>query len=99
MLFLHADERITASHTPKFFSGVNVLDLAFFHSIQSLQYTSSPTTIEDLVAAVVNSYNAINHTTLNDIFLTLQTVMEAYILHDGKNNFKTPHVYERRLEN
>ena len=78
---------------------LNVLDLGFFHSIQSLQHTASPTTIEELVAAVVNSYNALNHTTLNDIFLTLQTVMEACILHDGNNNFKTPHVYKRRLEN
>ena len=65
----------------------------------SLFRRASPTTIEELVAAVVNSYNVLNHTTLNDIFLTLQTVMEACILHDGNNNFKTPHVYKRRLEN
>ena len=78
---------------------LNVLDLGFFHSIQSLQHTESPTTIEDLIAAVVNSFNAMTHTTLNDIFLTLQTVMEACILHDGNNDFKTPHVYKRRLEN
>jgi len=71
---------------------LNVLDLGFFHSIQSIQHTASPTTIEDLITAVVNSYNAITHTTLNDVFLTLQIVVEACILHDGNNNFKTPHV-------
>ena len=78
---------------------LNILDLGFFHSIQSLQYSESPTTIEDLIAAVVNSYNAITHTSLNDIFLTLQKVMESCILSDGNNNFKTPHCNKRRLEN
>jgi len=76
-----------------------VLDLGFFHSIQSIQHTSSPTAIEELIAAVVNSYNAITHTMLNDIFLTLQKVMKSCILSDGNNNFKTPHYNKRRLEN
>jgi len=78
---------------------LNVLDLDFFHSIQSFQHTASPTTIEELIAAVVNSYNAITHATLNDIFLTLQKVIESCILSDGNNNFKTPHYNKRRLEN
>jgi len=79
--------------------GFSSLDQGFFHSIQSIQHTASPTTIEELIASMVNSYNAITHTTLNDIFLTLQKVMESWILSDGNNNFKTPHYNKQRLEN
>jgi len=101
--FLHAAQvlnlNVQLTCQPPNSPDLNILDLGFFHSIQSLQYSESPTTIEDLIAAVVNSYNAITHTSLNDIFLTLQKVMESCILSDGNNNFKTPHCNKRRLEN
>ncbi|GAA0139338.1 hypothetical protein LIER_00903 [Lithospermum erythrorhizon] len=36
---------------------LNILDLGFFSAIQSLQYKESPRTVEELVHAVVKSFN------------------------------------------
>ena len=37
----------------------NVLDLGFFNTIQSLQHKEAPTTVDDLIKAVEDLFNAI----------------------------------------
>ena len=54
---------------------LNVLDLGFFSTIQSLQYKESPKNIDDLVNIVVKSFEAFPSKKSNHIFLTLQICM------------------------
>ena len=78
---------------------MNVLDLGYFNAIQSLQHKTAPRDIDKLITAVYESFQSLHWSKLNDIFLTLQKVMEACILHDGKNDYKLPHMSKRKLEN
>ena len=71
---------------------MNVLDIGFFNAIQSLQQQQSQRTIDDLIAAVVKSFQTMNASTLDKVFITLQKVMELIILHDGSNAYKLPHL-------
>ncbi|GAA0146745.1 hypothetical protein LIER_36373 [Lithospermum erythrorhizon] len=54
---------------------LNILDLGFFSAIQSLQYKESPKTIEELVQAVVKSFNDYPSQKVNHVWLTLQLCM------------------------
>ena len=54
---------------------LNVLDLGFFGAIQSLKYKESPTTMDELVNAVVKSFETFPTVKSNHIFLTLQLCM------------------------
>mmetsp|Transcript_991 Transcript_991/g.1748 ORF Transcript_991/g.1748 Transcript_991/m.1748 type:complete len:220 (+) Transcript_991:3956-4615(+) len=77
---------------------LNVLDLGFFNSIQSLQHQSAPRTVDELITIVQDSFQQLHHSTLNNTFLTLQTCMEECILHNGNNNYKIRHMSKQRLE-
>lgn len=77
---------------------LNVLDLGFFTAIQSLQHQTETKTIDDLIAAVLQAFAELEHSKLDDIFLTLQKVMECIILHSGNNNFAIPHSGKKKLE-
>jgi hypothetical protein len=68
---------------------MNVLDLGFFRSIQSLTDYRSPTTIEELIHDVEN---------LNRVFLTLQMCMKEVMRIGGGNRYRNPHMNKRRLE-
>ena len=76
---------------------LNVLDLGYFHSIQSLQQKKRTNNIEELVAAVTQSFHELHRRTLEKVFLSHQKVMEQVILHDGGNNYKLPHMKKDRL--
>ena len=76
----------------------NVLDLGYFNSIQSLQEEEAPTNIDELVEVVENSYAKLNTHKLNNVFLTLQKVMEAVILCSGSNSYKLSHISKEALE-
>ena len=69
-----------------------------FNSIQSLQEEEAPTNIDELVEVVENSYAKFNTRKLNNVFLTLQKVMEAVILCNGSNSYKLPHISKEALE-
>ena len=77
---------------------LNVLDLGFFNSIQSLQEEEAAKDIDKLVEVVKESFARLNRSKLNNIFLTLQKVMEACILCDGDNTYKLPHILKESLE-
>ncbi|TBT99189.1 hypothetical protein CWI36_2064p0020 [Hamiltosporidium magnivora] len=66
---------------------LNVLDLCFFNSIQSLQYEASPHTIDELI----------NSNTLDNVFTTLQACMESIMLADRGNGYKIPHLSKGKL--
>ena len=77
---------------------LNVLDLGFFNAIQTLQYQANPKNIDELIEAVATSFNKLELQKLDNIFLTLQKVMECVILAKGSNNFAIPHSTKRHLE-
>ncbi|PNY02245.1 hypothetical protein L195_g025550 [Trifolium pratense] len=54
---------------------LNVLDLGFFNSIKTLQHKESPKTVDDLVNAIVKSFDAYPAEKSNGIFLPLQLCM------------------------
>ena len=82
---------ITLHHWPPNSPDLNVLDLGFFNSIQTLQHEKAATNIDELVAAVEEAYWEQDPETVNNIFLTQQKVMECVMKSEGKNNYKLPH--------
>ena len=64
---------------------LNVLDLAYFASIQALQYEEDCRNTEDLVKAVETSYRKLSPAKLDDTFLTLQMMFECVMKHHGGN--------------
>lgn len=76
---------------------MNVLDLGFFNAIQALQHQTGANSIDQLIAAVESSFNELSHETLNKVFLTLQTCLEATMRCGGSNDYKIPHIGKDRL--
>ena len=79
---------------------LNVLDLGFFNHLQSLTWRrkifKSP---EGLIKAVYRAWLDSPNEALNDVFLTLQSIMTATIEVGGDNNYKFPHMYKARRRN
>lgn len=71
---------------------LNILDLGFFNAIQSLQAQKCAYNIEDLIAAVEESFEELSSTSLHDNFITLQSVMREILFYEGSNDFKIPHL-------
>ncbi|XP_068083535.1 facilitated trehalose transporter Tret1-2 homolog [Anabrus simplex] len=63
---------------------MTVLDLGFFHAVQSLQYQEATSTADELVTAVEKAFNDLPAETLN-VFLTLQQVIVECIKVHRKN--------------
>ena len=76
---------------------LNVLDLGYFAAIQCLQYKKNAKNVNELIQAVYDSFDELEHHKLNNIFLTLQGVMEQIILNDGGNDYKLPHMNKAKL--
>ena len=66
--------------------------------MQSLQQQTACKTIDELVAAVQETFLFLQTKKLNNVFLTLQKVMETIILKDGGNEYKLPHMSKEKLE-
>lgn len=75
----------------------NVLDLGFFRAIQSLQHQKAPNMIDELVNAVVTSFNEMEKEKLNDVFLSLQNCLISVMKVQGGNNYKLPHMGKAKL--
>ncbi|KAH9102403.1 hypothetical protein AeMF1_021011 [Aphanomyces euteiches] len=76
---------------------LNILDLGFFASIQSLQHRKSAKTIDDLVANVKLAFDELSYEKLDHTFLTLQTCMIETMKLFGDNTYKIPHVGKNKL--
>ncbi|XP_058215387.1 uncharacterized protein LOC131326570 [Rhododendron vialii] len=88
---------IRLSFQPPNSPDMNVLDLGFFTSIQSLQHQHAPSTIDQLVSVVEKSFEELSSQTLNHVFLTLQTCMVEVMKVYGGNNYKLPHMEKGQL--
>ena len=73
-------------------SDLNVLDLGFFNSVQSLQQKKCATNIESLVEAVQFVFDEVSGRTIHKIFVTLKEVMKLVLLNESGNYFKIPHL-------
>nr|CAC09504.2 H0711G06.10 [Oryza sativa] len=77
---------------------MNVLDLGFFSSIQSLTNCSSPKTIQELIHAVQEEFDGYEASKINRVFLTLQLCMLEVMKDNGGNRYKIPHMNKQALE-
>ncbi|XP_028787991.1 uncharacterized protein LOC114743975 [Neltuma alba] len=77
---------------------LNILDLGFFNGIQSLQYKETPKTTDDLIAAVIRSFESFPSTKSNKIFLTLQCCMVEILKDRGSNKYDLPHIRKEVME-
>ncbi|XP_021750655.1 uncharacterized protein LOC110716342 [Chenopodium quinoa] len=78
---------------------LNVLDLALFRSIQSLQYQSFFTDLDELVQKVKDSYDTFDPEVNKYIWVTLQNCMIKILKAEGGNKYKIPHMNKKKLEN
>eukprot|EP00559_Dactyliosolen_fragilissimus_P006415 CAMPEP_0184857158 /NCGR_PEP_ID=MMETSP0580-20130426/2320_1 /TAXON_ID=1118495 /ORGANISM="Dactyliosolen fragilissimus" /LENGTH=508 /DNA_ID=CAMNT_0027352589 /DNA_START=6 /DNA_END=1532 /DNA_ORIENTATION=+ len=76
---------------------LNVLDLGYFASIQSLQQKKNSRNIDDLIFNVQDSFEELSNESLDNIFLTLMMVMEEVMRDKGGNNFKLRHLSKAKL--
>ena len=76
---------------------LNILDLGFFNSIQSLHYRKLCRTYEELQKNVCDAFANYKVSTLSDLWLTLQAIYNEVIKAKGNNNYKLPHLKEEAL--
>jgi hypothetical protein len=80
---------------------LNVNDLGFFASLQSMYYKTAPTDALELLIdkkVVETCFNNYHVNKLNRIWLTLQSCMNEIIEEKGDNKYKIPHMNKERLE-
>lgn len=75
----------------------NVLDLGFFHSIQTLQFKKRAKNLDELFSNVCEAFAELSCDTLDATFLTLQKCMECSLNVQGGNNYKLPRLHKDRL--
>jgi hypothetical protein len=78
---------------------LNVLDLGLWNSMDRQKNMISATRcLDELHAAVMEAYERLTRRSVNNAFLTLQSVMNELIRENGCNQFKIPHMNKDRLE-
>ncbi|XP_042059721.1 uncharacterized protein LOC121804288 [Salvia splendens] len=75
----------------------NVNDLGWFRAIQSLQTQTACKNVDDLVNAVVQSFNELQPQTLDNVFLSLQGCFMEIMKVQGHNTYKLPHMGKAHL--
>lgn len=78
---------------------MNILDLGYFRAIQSAYYAESPSSVDDIILFVQQTFTNMPLQTLNKVFLTLQNCMIEILKANGGNNYKVPHMAKDRLFN
>ena len=76
---------------------LNILDLGFFRSIQSLMHKKMPKTIDHMIEAVHEAFFELAPATLRDVWMTLQFVMNEILKCKGGNEYDLPHVNKKKL--
>ncbi|KAK9683873.1 hypothetical protein RND81_10G171000 [Saponaria officinalis] len=71
---------------------LNVLDLGFFRSIQSLQSSKPCKTVDELVKNVENAYENLSVECLDNVWLSLQACMIETMKMKGHNDYPLPHL-------
>ncbi|XP_057803388.1 uncharacterized protein LOC131018692 [Salvia miltiorrhiza] len=83
---------INIVHQPPNSPDTNINDLGWFMAIQSLRTESVCFNVDQLVNAVVSSFNELAPMTLNFVFLSLQGCMIEIMKVKGQNCYKLPHM-------
>ncbi|XP_074297202.1 uncharacterized protein LOC141627901 [Silene latifolia] len=76
---------------------LNINDLGFFRSLQTLQNDEVASTVDELVGNVMTAFIDHDSMKLNFNYLTLQSVMVEIMKCRGHNNFKIPHMRKESL--
>ena len=69
----------------------------FFNSIQSIQYRESPANVDELIKSVVDAFWSEPVETTENVFLTLQKVMDLVMIEKGDNKYKMPHMKKNEM--
>ena len=77
---------------------LNILDLGFFNSLQSLQAKHRTKTTEELVTVMGKVFEDYPCKKMDHVFLTHMCVMNEIIEAGGGNNYKIPHMNKWQLE-
>ncbi|XP_057248151.1 uncharacterized protein LOC125493763 [Beta vulgaris subsp. vulgaris] len=77
---------------------MNILDLGYFRVLQTLQYRKSPRKIDQLVAAVNESWEELHPKTLSNVWMSLQFYLNEVIKVCGNNEYDEPHAKKSQLE-
>ncbi len=78
---------------------LNVLDLGFFRSIQSMQQHQQCHSITDLIKSVEEAYNNYSYDKLSDIFISFQTILHSTMNANGGNRYELPHGMKKNVPN
>ncbi|XP_074314010.1 uncharacterized protein LOC141649215 [Silene latifolia] len=76
---------------------LNINDLGFFRSLQTLQNDEVASTVDELVNNVMTAFIDHESMKLNFNYLTLQSVMVEIMKCRGQNDFKIPHMSKESL--
>ncbi|XP_021742833.1 uncharacterized protein LOC110708916 [Chenopodium quinoa] len=77
---------------------LNVLDLGLFKAIQSIQYQSFSTNIDELIEKVAEAFEVFDPTLNRYTWITLQACMIKVLEKQGGNNFNPPHMGKSRQD-
>ena len=90
--------KIMLNMQPTTLPDLNIHDLAFFRSIQSLYYHGSPKDDFDIIDAGSKVYEDYPVTKINRMWIILITSMNKIINHRGDNDYSIPHMAKESLE-
>ena len=76
---------------------LNVLDLCFFSSIQSLAFESAPNNLKEQIESDEQAYDAYEVKTLAKVYVTLQSVLLEIMKNQGGNTYKLTHMGKDKL--
>jgi hypothetical protein len=95
---VHTSLDIQLINQPANSPDLNVLDLGFFASLQSLTYDKISRNLDDLIRNVDIEFQNYDLADLDRVFLTLQGCMTE-VMKDGEGNrYKIPHMDKDKLE-
>ncbi|XP_074299525.1 uncharacterized protein LOC141630644 [Silene latifolia] len=83
---------ISLTQQPANSPDLNVLDLGFFRSIQSLQEKKRAQTVDKLVSNVLEAWDDEPAQCIDDVWLSLQECMLEIMDRKGQNDYKVPHL-------
>ena len=78
---------------------LNILDLGFFNSIQSLQYQHAPKNEMELAKVTEEAFYGQDRIILENVFHSLQLAMMGILDTDGNNTYKLAHISKDKLKN
>jgi hypothetical protein len=65
--------------------------------IQSLQHQQASNSINELIEAIMDSFNAMGHDKLKNVFLSLQQCLIEVMKRGGGHNYKLPHMDKEKM--